>query len=99
MEDPVFVKAIYGKAESLFNLCQFEHALVQYYQGKVGKLRVFQFVKVSLFLFGNFENPGRGLNFSEMYELKVALRHHQNIKNTLTFANEFYPFPMQISQL
>ena len=35
-KDPVFVKAIYGKAESLFNLCQFEHALVQYCQGQVG---------------------------------------------------------------
>ena len=35
LKDPHFVKAIYGKAESLFNLCQFEHALVQYHQGKV----------------------------------------------------------------
>ena len=39
---------------------------------------VIHLLKMSQFPFGNFINPdpGGGLNFSEMTELKVALRHH-----------------------
>ena len=33
--DPDFVKAIYARAEALYNTCQFEHALVLYHRGKV----------------------------------------------------------------
>ena len=33
--DKNFVKAIYAKAEALYNTCQFEHALVLFHQGKV----------------------------------------------------------------
>ena len=35
-QDPEFVKAIFGKAESLFNICHFEHALLFYCRGQVG---------------------------------------------------------------
>ena len=34
-KDPEFVMAIFGKAESLFNICQFEHALLFYCKGQV----------------------------------------------------------------
>ena len=34
-EDPDFVRAIYAKAEALYNTCQFEHALVLFHRGKV----------------------------------------------------------------
>ena len=33
--DKNFVKAIYAKAEALYNTCQFEQALVLFHQGKV----------------------------------------------------------------
>ena len=33
--DPDFVKAIYARAEALYNTCQFEHALVLYHRGQV----------------------------------------------------------------
>ena len=33
--DKYFVKAIYAKAEALYNTCQFEQALVLFHQGKV----------------------------------------------------------------
>ena len=33
--DDTFVKAIYVKAEALYNTCDFEHALVLFYKGKV----------------------------------------------------------------
>ena len=33
--DPYFVKAIYARAEALYNTCQFEHALVLYHRGQV----------------------------------------------------------------
>lgn len=33
--DKHFVKAIYAKAEALYNTCQFEHALVLFHRGKV----------------------------------------------------------------
>ena len=36
--DPFFVKAKYAKAESLYNMCQFEHALLHYHQGLVRTL-------------------------------------------------------------
>ena len=36
--DPDFVKAIYARAEALYNTCQFEHALVLYHRGKVKKI-------------------------------------------------------------
>ncbi len=34
-EDKNFVKAIYAKAESLYNTCCFEHALVLFHRGYV----------------------------------------------------------------
>ncbi len=33
--DKNFVKAIYAKAESLYNTCNFEHALIFYHRGQV----------------------------------------------------------------
>ena len=33
--DKTFVKAIYAKAEALYNTCQFEHALVYFVRGQV----------------------------------------------------------------
>lgn len=36
--DKVFVKAIYAKAEALYNMCQFEHALVYFVRGQVCRL-------------------------------------------------------------
>jgi tetratricopeptide (TPR) repeat protein len=33
--DKKFVKAIFVKAESLYNTCSFEHALMYYYRGQV----------------------------------------------------------------
>ena len=33
--------------------------------------------KKSQFKFGNFGNPGGGLNFSKTSELEIALRHYQ----------------------
>ena len=33
--DKYFVKAIYAKAEALYNTCQFEHALVLFHRGLV----------------------------------------------------------------
>ena len=33
--DKNFVKAIYVKAESLYNTCDFEHALIYYHRGQV----------------------------------------------------------------
>ncbi len=35
--DKHFVKAIYVKAESLYNTCNFEHALIYYHRGQVIK--------------------------------------------------------------
>ena len=42
--DPDFVKAIYARAEALYNTCQFEHALVLYHRGKV---KTTKFQKIS----------------------------------------------------
>ena len=42
-QDPEFVKAIFGKAESLFNICHFEHALLFYCRGQVGPLTMIKF--------------------------------------------------------
>ena len=36
--DKNFVKAILVKAESLYNTCDFEHALIYYHRGQVPKL-------------------------------------------------------------
>ena len=36
--DKYFVKAIYVKAESLYNTCNFEHALIYYHRGQVNKV-------------------------------------------------------------
>ena len=45
----------------------------------------------SKFQFGNFENRGGGLNFSEMSELKVALKHHpKNEEKTPAFLVFFH---------
>jgi len=33
--DKNFVKAVYVKAESLYNTCDFEHALIFFYRGQV----------------------------------------------------------------
>ncbi len=33
--DKYFVKAIYVKAEALYNTCNFEHALIYYHRGQV----------------------------------------------------------------
>ena len=40
--------------------------------------------KMLQFQLGNFKSPGVGLNFSEMSELKVALRHHPKKGTRLT---------------
>jgi hypothetical protein len=37
VRDKTFVKAIYAKAESLYNTCDFEHALIFYHRGQVSK--------------------------------------------------------------
>ena len=36
--DKRFVKAILVKAESLYNTCSFEHALIYYHRGQVNKI-------------------------------------------------------------
>jgi hypothetical protein len=33
--DKNFIKAVYVKAESLYNTCDFEHALIFFYRGQV----------------------------------------------------------------
>jgi hypothetical protein len=38
--DKNFVKAIYAKAESLYNTCLFEHALVHFHRGHVSRAGV-----------------------------------------------------------
>ena len=46
---------------------------------------IFFLSKICQLQFGNFENPWVGLNFSNMSELKIALRHHPKKKNKPTF--------------
>ena len=53
-KQPKDAKAILIKAEALFNLCEFEHALLQFYRGQVRPLHIGSVVDqqkdVSLFL-------------------------------------------------
>ena len=40
-EDKRNIKAIYVKAEALFNLCEFEHSLVHFHRGLVNLFRLY----------------------------------------------------------
>ena len=55
--DPDFVKAIYARAEALYNTCQFEHALVLYHRGKVKIAKIQKMYFHQFFKFGlSFEH-------------------------------------------
>ena len=57
--DPLFVKAKLAKAESLFNMCHFEHALLHYHQGQVSTRQFYRnqyYKRVHIVLRFNFEH-------------------------------------------
>jgi hypothetical protein len=53
-EDKQNIKAIFVKAEALFNICEFEHSLVLFHRGLVRTLLCFYFNSNLVFIYTIF---------------------------------------------
>ena len=55
-DDKRNIKSVYVKAESLFNMCEFEHSLVLFHRGLVSKSFLQNYICLSFLLYIHFND-------------------------------------------